>query len=149
VLVIIHTTVARLSGFPVDSLCNNEKAMLLFDKLYSICKELLAYMKRLLQETKECPDVAHNLSFEGNIFAVLNGVILGTAFGIWLGIEDIKVVNEANAILDMQTATIHPCIAQALRVLTAVKSGDAASRNDIRQSCFLLPSQTGAGEATL
>ena len=135
----MHAEIFSLSGFPADFVINNERTASLFGDVYKTSLRLLNNMAELLRETNGCIDLAHNLSFDVNIFPYLHGSILGTAFGFWLGIEDKAIVDAARDVLGMQSSVIHPCIAQALRLLISVEKGDAKSKSEILQCCFLLP----------
>ena len=96
----------------------------------------------MFQQTEGFADLAHNLTFDGNTFALIHGSILGTAFGFWLGFGDEEILHLTQDILKTsEKAALHPCISQVLRLLSEMKKGDPDSRSAILQSCFLLPSQ--------
>jgi len=81
----------------------------------------------------------HNITFDGNLFASLHGVILGTAFSLWIGLGDERAVDLAKEVMAMDTVTLHPGISEALQTLIAVREQDTASLKQIREACFLLP----------
>ena len=64
----MHAEIFSLSGFPADFVINNERTASLFGDVYKTSLRLLNNMAELLRETNDCIDLAHNLSFDVNIF---------------------------------------------------------------------------------
>jgi len=137
-LVIIQIAIVRLAEFPLDY-GRNESASDLFATLHTSFKAALGHIILTLKTINQCPDIVHNVTFDGNLFVSLHGLILGTAFSLWVGVGDESIVALAKEVTAMNTVTLHPCISQALNTLVAVREQNMESLEQIRKGCFLLP----------
>eukprot|EP00554_Chaetoceros_debilis_P014698 CAMPEP_0194123918 /NCGR_PEP_ID=MMETSP0150-20130528/56526_1 /TAXON_ID=122233 /ORGANISM="Chaetoceros debilis, Strain MM31A-1" /LENGTH=2190 /DNA_ID=CAMNT_0038817389 /DNA_START=149 /DNA_END=6718 /DNA_ORIENTATION=- len=124
ILIIIQTTIMRLSEFSSDAVLADEGVKTLFEKMYSLLRLSLADMKRLSLEIEGHHDFAHNLSYDSAIFPYLHGLILGSSLGLWFGVEgkDFVISASADEILQLGI-NIHPCIRRALQILKLAKKG--------------------------
>lgn len=140
-MIIIQTTIVRLTEFSSDAVLADEVVKTLFQKLFSLLRLSLANMKRLSQETAGNHDFAHNLSYDSAIFPYLHGLIIGSSLGLWFGVEgrDFDISANADEILQLGI-NIHPCIRRALQILKLAKKGEENTVHLIVQNCFLLPS---------
>ena len=137
-LVIIQIAIVRLTEFPLDY-GRSKSASDLFATLNTSFKAALGHMILILKTINQCPDIVHNVTFDGNLFVSLHGLILGSAFSLWIGVGDETIIALAKEVTAMNTVTLHPCISQALRTLVAVREQNMASLERIREGCFLLP----------
>ena len=138
-LVIMQTAIMRLTEFPFAYGHNNECASAHFGTLQALYEMIIGHIIRISETVYQCPDIVHNITFDGNLFASLHGVILGTAFSLWIGLGDERAVDLAKEVMAMDTVTLHPGISEALQTLIAVREQDTASLKQIREACFLLP----------
>lgn len=137
-LIITQSMVVMITNFPFDFSQNNESLAVHFCGLHLCYETVMRQIIEMFHKTEKCPDVAHNVTLDGNIFAALHGLILSVAVGILFGVENERVVNLADDILIMDTIYLHPCIKTALNLVTKVKKFDADSQMQILQCCFLV-----------
>lgn len=141
-LVIMQSLIVMITKFPFEFSRNNDKTMSTFSELCLSYERVLNQIVDTFNQTKRCPDVAHNVTMDGNAYSVLHGLILSVAIGRLFGVEGQRAVSLTEDILGMDTVYVHPCITLALKLMTQVKRFDAESKNRIIQSCFLLQHPT-------
>ncbi len=134
-------SIIRLLEFPVESVVDKDEIESSFLKIYSSCELILSEMKRLSLDTNKLNEFAHNLTFDSRIFPHFHGLLVGSTVGLWFGIKErnTNIIDSACDVVQ-SGAIIHPCIKQALKILHTVKKGDTDKKQEIIQSCFLLPS---------
>ena len=115
---------------------NNE----MFENLISTCRRVLKQIKDITRRSGKITDIAHNLSWVGNVFPGIHGVLLGSIFSIYhFGIEGNNIVEEVNNIM-IESTLIHPCISEALNALSLAKYNDTTTGTNLLKCCFLVPS---------
>lgn len=140
-LVIIHTSIIRLCRYPKTWMDDNTEAEASLLEIQKLCTQTLTAFHQIYIFTGE-RDVTHNLSFTGTVFPLVHGLILGSSYGLWMGINDesFGLVTLCKDILENKNALLHPCFRNALSTLNSIVTGDTQSLERIKSCCFLLPS---------
>jgi hypothetical protein len=118
---------------------DNDETEVVLLEIQKLCAQALTAFHEVFVGTGR-RDVAHNLSFEGNVFPLVHGLLLASSYGSWVGIDDIFGLSSlCNIILENENALLHPCMQHALITLKSVITGDPQSLENIKRCCFLLP----------
>jgi len=84
-------------------------------------------------------DIAHNVTWTGKVFSSVHGILLGSIFFVYQFGEEEDIVKEAKEIKE-KSNLIHPCIFEALDVLSLAKYSDNVTFERLLKCCFLVPS---------
>ena len=137
-LVTLQTSILLLCMH--SKLPDNDETEVLLLEIQKVCAQALTAFHEVFVGTGT-RDVAHNLSFAGNVFPLVHGLLLVSSYGSWVGIDDsLGLSSLCDIILENENALLHPCLQHALFTLKSVKTGDPQSLEDIKRCCFLLPS---------
>ncbi len=108
-------------------------------KLSENCSDMLCQIRSILNHNnRETQDIAHNVFWNEKLFGSIHGVLLATSISIYfygVGMQAVGVAKE----LRESARLIHPCIAEALKVLSEAKQNDSDTCYRIKKCCFLLP----------
>lgn len=105
------------------------------DTLMSECHDLLS-----LIQNRPLADLTHELSRANSIFPAMHGLILGAAAIVYLGGSDSGDIQlMADALASNNSSFVHPCVREALKVLSRAEAGNPETRCGLMQCCFLLP----------
>jgi hypothetical protein len=113
-----------------------------------MCEELCCVCSRVLKQItsialrigEESTDVAHNLSWTGKVFSKIHSILLGSIFSVYhFGISQKAMAEEARRAL-LSSNLIHPCIAEALHILSEAMYNDDSTYESLLKCCFLVPS---------
>jgi hypothetical protein len=111
----------------------------LFQDLILICKRVLKRINCIKGQIGQTADIAHNLSWTIKVFPGIHGLLLGSIFSIYhFGTEGNDIVEEANKVL-IEGNLIHPCISEALNVLSHARYNCNATFDSLLKCCFLAP----------
>lgn len=90
-------------------------------------------------------DMAHNLTWSSDAFPTIHNFLLGSIVSVYLGCSDgSTVINDAKSLLEALGTegckSIHPCIKEALVVLSDASAKDERTKAGLLRACFLVPS---------
>lgn len=125
----------------------NEYVLGVMDTMTSECSKIIRLIKdRASQKASyDKDDITHNLTWCSEVFPAFHGLLLGAIASIYLARRNPGVVvKDAQGLLvalgeNGQGAT-HPCILEALQVLSHASAGSDATKNGLLKACFLAPS---------
>ena len=140
-LLILHLSIQKLTKISSMSKHYGERNNEMFKNLISTCRRVLKQIKDITRRSGKITDIAHNLSWVGNVFPGIDGVLLWSIFSIYyhFGIEGNNIVEEVNNIM-IESTLIHPCISEALNALSLAKYNDTTTGTNLLKCCFLVPS---------
>jgi hypothetical protein len=139
-LVIIHISIMRLCMYPKQELTDNNEAEKTLLEIQKLCARALVAFHEVFVCTGT-RDVAHNLSFAGNVFSLMHGLLLASSYGLWNGTDDrFELSTLCKRILENKNALLHPCFRKAMITLSSIVPGDPECLKGIKRCCFLLPS---------
>ena len=110
------------------------------EELCCVCSRVLKQITSIGLRIGQNTDVAHNLSWTGKVFSKIHSILLGSIFSVYhFGISQKAMVEEARGVL-LSSNLIHPCIAEALDILSEAKYNDDSTYESLLRCCFLVPS---------
>jgi len=119
--------------------------------LDGVIKKVVSHCIWLCQCLKGRPNfhsLSHDVSSANQVFPCFHGIILGTIAAVYLGFAEEGIVAEARDTVFQicrdfnggEVATgVHPCIFEALQVLSLAKPNCTETRENLLRCCFLLP----------
>jgi len=125
---------------------SNEELQNTMSAITSECSSILLTIKgRASKKPSYATDMAHNLTWSSDAFPTIHNFLLGSIVSVYLGCRDgRKVANDAKDLLGALGCEgcklIHPCIQEALMVLSEASAKDKQTKAGLFQACFLAPS---------
>ena len=115
-------------------------------KISSECSNILQMIRsRVSTKPSYATDMAHNLTWSNDVFPLIHNSLLGSIVTVYLGFGGAStIVADARDLLEALgcegRALIHPCIREALTVLSEASAKDENTKAGLNRACFLAPS---------
>ena len=115
-------------------------------KITSECSNILQMIRsRASTKPSYATDMAHNLTWSNDVFPLIHNSLLGSIVAVYLGFGGAStIVADARDLVEALgsegRALIHPCVREALTVLSEASAKDENTKAGLNRACFLAPS---------
>mmetsp|Transcript_11275 Transcript_11275/g.24399 ORF Transcript_11275/g.24399 Transcript_11275/m.24399 type:complete len:379 (+) Transcript_11275:2-1138(+) len=136
---------ASILGQSSLRVCNKEMLDVM-EELTSKCSVIIGTIKaRASEKVGYDKDVAHNLTWSNEIFPSFHGLLLGSIVSVYLGCRSPDTIVKGaqdllSALGENGQRSVHPCILEALLVLSSSSAGNDSTKDGLFKACFLVPS---------
>ena len=120
---------------------NNDGVQTLLKQLTGCCTRILDHIIAFATNMKRKNDFAHDLSWSIKVFPGIHSILISAACLVCSYGSNLRVMTEKAKILRMKKNLNHPCVTDALNILSEAKYDDETTRNNVLKCCFLVPSQ--------
>ena len=115
-------------------------------KIIFECSNILQMIRsRASTKPSYATDMAHNLTWSNDVFPLIHNSLLGSIVAVYLGFGGAStIVADARDLFEALGSEgcelIHPCIREALTVLSEASAKDENTKVGLNRACFLAPS---------
>lgn len=136
-LLVIHISIKKLIEISLTFDDTFEEYKGLYQGLNGKCLEMMSLFGPILQRMKGHPDISHNFFWNSKLFGKIQSILLVATFSVYqFGGADLV---ESAKKFESLTNFTHPCIAEAITVLSHAKHNDDLTRERLIKCCFLVP----------